>query len=117
MSETLLAHWEMLIGRWYGPLSLRLVLQPAFAATLALRAGLADARVKRPPFGWTVIRDRHERAWMIRHGWGHVSRLFFGALAVDILYQILVFRRLYPIQGLPVATTLAIPTYTKAQKR
>jgi hypothetical protein len=41
--------WEMLIGRTDGPLTIRLIFQPAVAAILAIRAGLKDARDGRTP--------------------------------------------------------------------
>jgi hypothetical protein len=49
MKDTLLHHREMLIGRWYGPLSFQLLVQPCVAAILSIRAGLADAQAGWPP--------------------------------------------------------------------
>jgi hypothetical protein len=40
--------WEMHVGRAYGPLSFRFIIQPTVAAVIAIRAGLEDARAGRP---------------------------------------------------------------------
>jgi hypothetical protein len=55
--ENLSAHLDMLIGRVDGPLAFRIMVQPAVAALLAIRAGLRDARAGRPAYGWTVATD------------------------------------------------------------
>ena len=107
----LLKHWEMLIGRWYGPLSFRLFIRPAVAAILAIRAGLADARAGRPPYGWTIVTHARRRWDLIQDGWRDIAKLFFAALMIDILYQIIVFHWLHPAQSVLVAATLALPAY------
>jgi hypothetical protein len=103
--------WHMLVGREHGPLSFRMVLQPLVAAALAIRPGLQDARAERRPFGWTLVTEASERNALMREGWKDVRRLFAVAVAMDVIYQIIVFHTLYPIQALVVAAILAIPTY------
>ena len=49
--------WTNLIGRIGGPLTFRLIVQPAVAAIFAIRAGLRDAREGRAPYGWAVLTD------------------------------------------------------------
>ena len=44
-----------LIGRVTGPLTFRLILQPAMAMFFACRDGLADAREGRPPHFWRMV--------------------------------------------------------------
>jgi hypothetical protein len=111
MPPTLQSHWEMLIGRWEGPLAFRLLLQPVFAGAFAVRAGLRDARAGRPAYGWQVIRNAGRRIELIREGWQDVGKLFIAAVGVDIVYEIIVFGRIFPAQSIIVACVLAIPTY------
>lgn len=101
----------MLVGREHGPLAFRMVLQPLVAAVLAVRAGLRDASVGRPAFGWTFVTDPGQRRTLAREGWGDVGRLFTVAAAIDVIYQVIVFHWIYPIQSLVVAAILAIPSY------
>jgi hypothetical protein len=44
MEEALIRGWHNLVGRWGGPMSFRLLIQPAVAIFFAIRAGLQDAR-------------------------------------------------------------------------
>ena len=50
-----------LLGRISGPMSFRMILQPAVATLLAIRAGMHDARDGRPFYGWSVATDREHR--------------------------------------------------------
>jgi hypothetical protein len=61
--------WEMLIGRADGPLSLRLIFQPAVAAIFAIRAGLRDAREERTPYLWSVFTNPLDCRDLLRAGW------------------------------------------------
>jgi hypothetical protein len=111
MDETLARIWEMLIGRDHGPLSFRLTIQPLVACFLAIRAGLQDARAGLPIYGWTFVTDSSHRAELFRAGWKDVGRLFIAAVLIDVIYEIYVFRWIYPGQALIVAATVAIPPY------
>jgi hypothetical protein len=48
MNEMLQRVWDNLIGRTSGPMNFRLIIQPAVAIFIAIRAGLNDAREGRP---------------------------------------------------------------------
>ncbi len=109
--ESLPAHLDMLIGRWDGPLAFRIVVQPAVAASLAIRAGLRDARAGRPAYGRALTTDAERRCDLIREGWNDVWKLFTAAVVVDFIYQIIELRWIYPGQALIVAATLALPSY------
>jgi hypothetical protein len=111
MDETLARIWDMLTGRDHGPLSFRLIIQPLVACSLAIRAGLQDARTGRPVYGWTVVTDSTHRAELFRAGWKDVGRLFIAAVIIDMIYEIIVSRWIYPGQALIVAATVAIPPY------
>jgi hypothetical protein len=47
-------------------MSFRLIIQPAVAAFLAIRAGWADAREGRPIFFWALARDPAQTRVMLR---------------------------------------------------
>ena len=89
----------------------RLVLQPAMAILIAIRAGWNDAREDRPPFLWTVITNRRERRALLRNGWRDVGRVFVLAWLLDAVYQVVFLRAFRPLQGLLVAVVLAFVPY------
>jgi hypothetical protein len=89
----------------------RLVLQPAMATFFAIRSGLADARVGKPPYFWALIWDHGQREAMLKDGWKSVGRVFVLALLLDAVYQIIVLRFVYPGEAVIVAFVLAIVPY------
>jgi hypothetical protein len=104
--------WEMLIGRVSGPLTFRLLMQPAVAVILAIRVGLRDAREGRPPyFFWSVFTNQARRPELLRLAWHDVGKVFMVAVALDVIYELIVYRWVYPGQALIVATVLAIIPY------
>ncbi|HET7451564.1 MAG TPA: hypothetical protein VFL12_02390 [Thermoanaerobaculia bacterium] len=101
----------MLTGRIEGPFTLRLVLQPAMAAFFAVRAGMKDAREGRRPYLWKVFTKPEERRELLRHGWKDVRKVFLMAVLLDSIYQLVVFRWIYPVQVLVIAALLALVPY------
>jgi hypothetical protein len=102
---------DMLLDRVHGPFSFRFVLQPLTAAVIAGRAAVRDARAGRPAYGWAVLTNRAQRRELLRQGWRDVARVFFFAVAMDLLYEVIVFHRIYPGQSLIVAAVLALLPY------
>ena len=102
---------ENMLARVSGPMSLRLVLQPTMAAIFAIRSGLKDARDGRPAFLWTVLTDPASRADLVKDGWKSVGKVFLIAMALDIVYQIVVAHFIYPLEVLVTAFLLAIVPY------
>jgi hypothetical protein len=100
-----------LLARVSGPMKFRLVLQPAMAAFFAIRSGLADARAGKTPYFWCLLSDPAQREDMIKDGWKSVGRVFILALVLDVVYQIIVLRFIYPGEALIVAFLLAILPY------
>ena len=107
--------WERvgsnLIARVSGPMKFRLVLQPCMAAFFAIRAGLADARNGKPPYFWGLLWDQGQRVDMIEDGWKSVGKIFILAAVLDVIYQIIVLRFVYPGEVIIVAFLLAIVPY------
>jgi hypothetical protein len=109
--------WELLTDRatagglFGGPVAWRLIFQPATAAFLAVRAGLQDARAGRPPFGWAVLTDADHRRQFLGSGWKDIARVFILASAVELIYEGVFLRGIYPGQLLLVASLLALLPY------
>jgi len=89
----------------------RLVLQPAMSCFFAIRSGLADAKAGRPPYFWEIFFNSGYREYMIKDGWKDVGRVFLLALAMDIVYQVIELRFVYPGEAIVVALVLAILPY------
>jgi len=111
MDDVLARIWNDLFGRLTGPLTLRLYLQPAMAMLFALRDGLKDARAGRPAYLWTVFSHAEERRRLLAEGWKAIGKVFILAIILDVVYQLIVFRRIYPVEVLDVAVILAVVPY------
>jgi hypothetical protein len=108
MEEIFTRAWDNLLARDSGPLHLRLILQPLVATILAIRAGWADAWAGRPIFFWTLVREPAKARTLLRNLWAFVGKVFLVAVALDVVYQLLVFQWVYPLETLIVATALAL---------
>ena len=111
MEDTLARIWEHLVGRLTGPLTFRVLLQPTMSTLFAVRDGLRDARARQPPFLWTILGSPDDRRRLIRDGLLAIGKLILMALVVDFVYQLVVFRRLYPVEAIDVAFLLAVVPY------
>jgi hypothetical protein len=100
-----------LTGRLHGPLSFRFVLQPAMALIYAARDGLADARAGRPPYFWTLFTRPEERSRLLGEGWKAVTRVILLGVAMDTIYQLIVFHWIHPLQLVVVVFGLAFLPY------
>jgi hypothetical protein len=112
MDEILTRLVTDLVGRLTGPLTLRLFLQPGVAAYLATRDGLKDARDGRPPHFWRMVSGPPEaRRRRAKETWSAILKVFAMAVILDCVYQLLVFRWVYPVEAMVTATVLAIVPY------
>jgi len=111
MDDTWVRVANDLVAGVSGPMSFRLVLQPAMAVFFAIRSGLADARNGRPPYFWALVSGRAPREAMVEEGWKSVGRVFILAVVLDIVYQLYVLRFVYPMEAIAVAFILAIVPY------
>jgi hypothetical protein len=103
--------WRMLIGRVGGPMNFRLVIQPLVASLFAVRGALKDAREHRPPYFWSMLLHPAKRTDLFREGWKDIGKVFMVAVVLDVVYEIIEFRWVYPGQAVIVATVLAIVPY------
>jgi hypothetical protein len=92
-------------------MSFRLILQPAVAIILAIRAGMRDVRDGQPPFLWAVWSNQGRRRELIRQGWKDVGNVFIVALVLDSIYQVVVHSRIYALELLLTAMILALVPY------
>ena len=80
--------WTDLIGRVEGPMKFRLIVQPLVACFFAVRAGLRDARENKPPFFWSLFFNPNHRRELLQDGWKDISKIFFVAIILDVVYQV-----------------------------
>jgi len=100
-----------LAGRLYGPLTMRLWLQPLTATVIALRDGVKDAREGRPPYFWTMFHHPDDRRALLREGWKAVARVLGLAVVLDAVYQLIALKWIYPGELVVVVLTLAFVPY------
>ena len=103
--------WDSLVARPSGPMAFRFILQPLMAAILAVRDGLHDARSGRSPFLWTILSKPEKRSGRLREGLNATARIILLGLAMDTVYQIIVFRAFYPYEALIISLLLAFVPY------
>jgi hypothetical protein len=94
-----------------GPMKFRLVMQPAMAAVYAIIAGLKDAKAGKPPYLWALASNPAHRVDMMKDGWKGVGKVFLLAVILDIVYQLIVIKFIYPGEAIIVAFVLAIFPY------
>ena len=111
MDEIWMRIVENLVDRVSGPMKFRMLLQPIMAISFAVIAGLADARLGKPPYFWSLLTDPAHRTDMLRDGWKSVGKVFVLAMVLDVVYQIIVARFVYPGEVVIVALLLAIVPY------
>lgn len=111
MRDLVLRGWINLFDRVGGPMTFRIILQPTMATIIGVLAGLRDARERRPPYLWTLLTDPSQRADLLRQGRKAVGRVFLLALVMDVIYQLIVERWIYPVELLLVAILLGVFPY------
>ena len=115
MEDILCRVWENLVGRTEGPMKMRLILQPLVAILLAIRAGLRDARQGKAPFLWSLISSASQRRELLRNGWKDIGRVFIVGVSLDVVYQLIVLRMVYPGEAMIVAVVIVLLPYLAAR--
>ena len=111
MDDTLTRIWADIVGRLHGPLTFRLILQPIMAALYAFRDGIKDAQLGRPAYLWSIFTKHDAAVRMLREGLHSVARVIGLGVVMDIIYQVAVFRWIYPTELLIVVLLLAFVPY------
>jgi hypothetical protein len=70
-----------------------------------------DARTGRRPYLWKIATDNTVRRQAAEEAWKSVGKVFLLAVVLDVVYQLLVLKTVYPIQAFAVAVILAIVPY------
>ena len=100
-----------LMARIDGPMSFRLVLQPLVALFFAFRDGRRDAREGKSPYFWALFTEPGHRREMLTSGWRSIGKVFVIAVALDLLFQYLVFHDFRPLGALLTGLILALVPY------
>ena len=107
--------WMRILGnltdRVSGPMSFRFVLQPVMAAVCAIISGLNDAKTGKPSYFLALLNNPAHRIDMLKDGWKSVGNVFVFALVLDVAYQIMVLRFVYPGEAIIIAFILTILPY------
>jgi predicted thioredoxin/glutaredoxin len=111
MDELLNRFVPDLVGRLHGPFAFRFILQPLMAGLAALHDGLADARDGKPPYFWSILTKPLARRALLREGWHRVARVIVLGVVMDVLYQLIEFRTIHPVQLVVIVLTLAFVPY------
>ncbi len=102
---------QNLFGRIDGPMAARLVIQPIMGAIFATWDGIKDASRHDPPYGLSLLMEPDHRRHRLRDGWRSIRKVFFVALGIDIVYQLIQLRWVYPGEALVVAQIVAVVPY------
>lgn len=102
---------ESFSNRLDGPLHFRFIVQPLMAVTFAILDGIKDAKAGKPAYFWAVLVNPDHRRELLRDGWKHFGKIFILAIILDVVYQIKVHHRVYPMETLIVALALAVAPY------
>lgn len=111
MEEIFAQFMENLGARVTGPMHMRIYLQPIMATVFAIISGLKDAKAGNPAYFWAMFTEPEHRREMVKDGWKSVGKVFVIAMVLDVIYQLIVQRWVYPFEVIIVALILAIVPY------
>jgi hypothetical protein len=111
MDDTLTQFASNLIGRLHGPFSFRFVLQPTMAMIYAALDGFADAREGKPAYFWSILSEPKPRWDRLREGWSRVARVILLGVVMDVIYQLIVFKSIHPLELVVIVLALAFVPY------
>lgn len=102
---------DHLMERPDGPMAFRFLLQPVMAAILAIRDGIRDGRTGAAPHLLTMILPSGQRkaAWI--DGIRATTRILILAAVLDVIYQVVIYRTIYPGETVIVAVLLGFLPY------
>lgn len=103
--------WRDILGRPGGPMTFRFVLQPGMAALAALWDGINDARLRRTPYLWSLLRDRQDRRERLSEAVISTARIVLLGLGMDAIYQYQSFASFYPGEAVLITLILAFIPY------
>lgn len=103
--------WHQLLARPDEPMSFRFILQPSMAAIAAIHDGVRDEQAgRRFDVRTLAITSRH-RATALRQALIATARIVFLGIVMDLIYQVLVLKTLYPAEAPIIAVLLGLVPY------
>jgi tryptophan-rich sensory protein len=103
--------WHDLLERPDAVMRFRFILQPVMAIIAALHDGIEDAKLGRSPYIWTLLNSASERSGRLAEGVIATARILLLGLVMDTIYQLIVFKTLYPAQAVIIAIALGFIPY------
>jgi hypothetical protein len=103
--------WADIVERIHGPMTFRFYLQPAMALLAAIPDGIGDARQGHKSFFWSALWDPNAPTGRLREGLTSTARVVLLGISMDVIYQLKVLDRFYPVEALMMAILLAIIPY------
>ncbi len=94
-----------------GPMAFRLILQPVMSLIYAIIAGVKDAKAGNPPFFSALITGKKSRRILLGELWKNVGKVFILAIIMEIIFEIIEFKTVHPLDVIRVAFWLAIVPY------
>ena len=107
--------FEDMLARLSGPGRLRFIVQPMVATLLGARDGVKDARAGSPPFLWALAFHGQHRREMLRNAFTSASDLVAVAILMDLISQLLIFRKVHPAAALLLGPVLIGIPYAVAR--
>jgi hypothetical protein len=107
--------FEDLLARLSGAGRLRFILQPTVALVIGMRDGIKDAREGLPPFLLALMSRTVRRCHLLRSALMSVRDLISIAIILDVISQLLIFRRVHPAAALLVGPVLIAVPYASSR--
>ena len=111
MEDFLIRFFENIVGRLEGPMNLRIIFQPIMATIFACIGGWSDAKNDDPIYFWSIFQRKTTFREVRKIAWKGVGRVFIAAMILDVIYQIIVLKWVYPGETITVATILVFVPY------
>jgi hypothetical protein len=73
---------------------------------VAVRDCTRDGREGRSAYLWTLLTDSEQRRYLLESGWKAISKVFVLAVVLDVVYQLIEWREVKPVQALLTAVVL-----------
>jgi len=102
--------FEDMVSRLSGAGRFRFILQPAVALVIGARDGIKDAQERRTPFLLALISATDPKHNLLKTALSSVRDLICIAIILDLVSQLLIFRRVHPAAALLLGPVLiAVP--------
>ena len=102
---------EELPQRFSGPGRLRFILQPIVTIILGIRGGIADAKVRNPPYLFGLLVGAERRRELLRSGLATIRNLLAAGIIMDVVFQLILYRSVHPGAALVVAFAVTQPRH------